>query len=112
MKEKQPFYTEKLYEDDFTVVGVLNELNDKDLISNKESYTSGSLLFVDVNECPESRDILSAIISNIDDYLKGNNESFLHSDTDLGLSLLIDDYEKHFKSSIKWDNDMECFYVD
>lgn len=112
MKENKPFYTEKFYTDDFTIVGILNELQDGNLITNKDAYSSGDLLFLDIRDCPESRNLLSPIVRNIEDYLKENNESYLHSEIDLGLSLLLDDYEKHFRSPIKWDNDVECFYID
>lgn len=112
MNEKKPFYTEKFYTDDFTIVGILNELQDGNLITNKDTYSSGALLFLDIRDCPESRNLLNHIVGNIEDYLKENNESYLHSEIDLGLSLLLDDYEKHFRYPIKWDNDVECFYID
>ncbi len=108
MKEKQPFYTEKFYEDPKITLDILNKLIDDDHVADMDMYKSGTFLFMEVYDNEKTRDILSPIISDIDAYIKYNNEGWVSDEsTEIGLCGLQDDHRSQFYNDgqeILWDD--------
>lgn len=108
--EKKIFFTELFYSDRQATIDVLNDLKEADLIINEDIYANGSILFAEAIDLPETRQILSKVISDIDQYWKENNDCFIDSVTDIPLNLLDDEFTHHFKDEIYLDDDTEIFF--
>ncbi|MFC4688631.1 hypothetical protein ACFO4P_16945 [Epilithonimonas pallida] len=111
---KHSFLTEEFYRFSYQAVAVLNKLiESKDnLVADRDMYSSGEFLFFEVYDNEKSREILSLLISDFDEYKKYNNENFASDEsTEIGLCALQDIHLKYFtaEDEIMWDNENDCF---
>lgn len=109
ISKSKSIYTKEFYASPDLTLMVFNTFLKKGLIAEKDMYSSGTFLYMDVIDNEKSRKILEVLISDIDTYKKENNESYTHDDEgkNIGLSLL---HEEHLKAhgrdyEIKWDGD-------
>lgn len=105
--QSDPIYTKEFYASPVLTLMIFNTFLKKNLVSEKDMYSSGTFLSMDVVDNKESRKILEVIISDIDAYKKENNEAYLHDEIgkSIGLCLL---HEAHLKAhgaeyEIKWN---------
>jgi len=109
---RKEFLTDEFYSNTFATLTALNELVKQKLVADKDMYSSGTFLFMEVYDNEKSRKILSTVISDFDKYKEFNNSNFASDETTgIGLSALQDLHCKHFGNSdeIMWDNEAEEF---
>ncbi|MGL5913457.1 MAG: hypothetical protein ACRCZB_04775 [Bacteroidales bacterium] len=108
----QEFLTEEFYLSEFTTRDVFNKLIKNKLVADKDMYSSGEFLFMEVIDNEKSREILAPVISNLKEY-KEFNESHLVCDSKcvIDMSMLQELHYRHFgrDSEIMWDNENEEF---
>jgi hypothetical protein len=105
---KQQFFTDEFYNNSITTVNVLNKIIQKKL-ADVDMYASGEFLSMEVYETDEAYNILSSIISDVDEYKKYNNKRY--TDDHIGMSALHALHLEYYGRAreIKWSHTLHQF---
>lgn len=109
---KEAFLTDGFYLNPILTLTALNELIKQNLVADKDMYSNGTFLFMEVVENDKSRQILSTVIYDLDKYKQFNNSNFSSDKTtQIGLCALQDLHTKHFGAGdeIIWDAESGLF---
>lgn len=113
--EKKTFFSEDFYNSPQLTLDILNELVSKNQVADRDMYSSGEFLYMEVYENEETKNILSAVISDLEAYKAYNNENYVSdATTQIGLCALQDEHNMFFRffegdKEIKWDAKIENF---
>jgi hypothetical protein len=119
MEERKSYLTTEFYENPKLLVNVFNELYAiKNCVSDFDMYESGEFLFYEVYDTPETREKLSVLISNFDEYKKALNSNFIGGcdEKHIDLSELEYQFTEAFgfgkkRQWIYWDKNNEKFVL-
>lgn len=96
--EKKTFFTEDFYNSPQLTLDILNELVSKNQVADRDMYSSGEFLYMEVYENEETKNILSAVISDLEAYKAYNNENYVSdATTQIGLCALQDEHNMFFR---------------
>ncbi|MDR6196174.1 hypothetical protein [Siphonobacter sp. SORGH_AS_0500] len=111
-QEKHPFLTDAFYAWDYETISVLNELISQKLHTTNDHYGSGEFLFLSVKDCPETREIVSRVISDIDQYQKAIEGMYWEPEKgSIGMLGLYEMHSKYFgaRQTIMWHEESKSF---
>lgn len=113
MKQKKyTFFTEEFYNNKSLALEVLNKCLEENFkhINDYDTYTSGEILFWDMKENEETKEILKPIISDLEAFKKENAEQFVtDDDTEIGLHFIASAYDEFYRNSIMYDESYKLF---
>lgn len=111
--ETKNFFTTEFYKDPKLTLDVMNKLVESKQVADRDMYSSGSFLFMEVFENETTKEILSPVISDLEAYKAYNNECFVSDETtEIGICALMDEHQRMFYrdgKEIRWDAEAEYF---
>jgi hypothetical protein len=98
MKEPIEFMTEEFFLNSQLTLDALNALNDGGYVADKDLYANGEILFFDMYDKLETREILRPVISDFKAYIEYNAAHFTTDEaTELSMATLLDLIERASK---------------
>ncbi|WP_417365950.1 hypothetical protein [Flavobacterium beibuense] len=104
------FIDEQFYENSELLLDVMNELfSNSDLVQEHDMYHDGEFLVFAVYE-NASKKILRKVVADFTGHLEEQIKTVDFLDDDVfDFTVLVHEYEKHFKRDIYWDEESEMF---